>query len=181
MASCPHNVDEWVHCPAARLSLPSAIQVGNWVLIECNLREEKQHKQMKTQKIRHQLHIQQIQHLSANSCQHPSQGILWPNQMTSLLTFLQANFTPPLFLSMLPSVLSDSPVLILSFYHLAITLLHILLPHPFLFQFSCLKCAFVTWYSRPQLFILSSSSHFCMQVTIAVGEAAQQYRTEQKK
>lgn len=43
-------MDEWVHCPAARLSSPSAIQVGNWVLIECNVREEKQQEQMQTQK-----------------------------------------------------------------------------------------------------------------------------------
>lgn len=77
MASCPHNVDEWVHCPAARLSSPSAIQVGNWVLIECNLREEKQHKQTKTQSIGRLFNIQQIQHLSAYNCQCPSWGCVF--------------------------------------------------------------------------------------------------------
>lgn len=30
------NVDEWVHCPTTRLSPPSSIRIGNWVLIECN-------------------------------------------------------------------------------------------------------------------------------------------------
>lgn len=36
-------------CPAARLSSPAAIQVGNWVLIERIVGEGKQHKQMETQ------------------------------------------------------------------------------------------------------------------------------------
>lgn len=50
MASCLHNVDGWVHCPAVRPSPPSSIQiVGNWVLIECNGEGKKQQKQIKIQ------------------------------------------------------------------------------------------------------------------------------------
>lgn len=73
MAFCPHSVDEWIQCPAVRLSSLPAIQVGNWGLIERIVREEKQHKQMKTQNnIRGLFNIQQISHLSANNCQCPS-------------------------------------------------------------------------------------------------------------
>lgn len=55
MASCSHNVDEWAHCPAARLSPPSAIRTGNWVLIECNGDGRKTKKQKSnTSKLKHE-------------------------------------------------------------------------------------------------------------------------------
>lgn len=48
MASCLHNVDGWVHCPAVRPSPPSSIQiVGNWVLIECNREGKKNNNRSK--------------------------------------------------------------------------------------------------------------------------------------
>lgn len=74
VASCSHNVDEWVHCPAARLSPPSSIRTGNWVLIECNgdgrkKKTKKQHKQIKAQG-RHLLTFN-IFNIPASNCQRP--------------------------------------------------------------------------------------------------------------
>lgn len=158
MASCPHTVDEWVYCPAARLSLSSAIQVGNWVLIECFLREEKQHKQMKTkQNIGRLLNIQQIPHLSENDCQCPSWGFVWLSGQSRYDRLRVCCYYS----------------VSLSFSAISLLLLRPLCPHPFLhifllsiyypslysslqfslFQFLFLKCPSVTWFSQPQLFI----------------------------
>ncbi len=191
MASCPHNVDEWAHCPAARLSSPSAIQVGNWGLIECNLREEKQHKQMKTQSIRRLFNIQQIQHLSAYNCQCPSWSCVFSlakADMTSLLYAAIIHSPSPLFFRLL------CPHLFL--YLSIITLLSFLVF--FCLKFSCFSssasnlpllpdslspsCSYSLCYVLTHLsFSLSPTSHLCMQVTMVVGEAEQQYRREQKK
>lgn len=139
MASCPHNVDEWVHCPAATLPAPSAIQVGNWVLIECNLREGKQHKQMNTQNIGHLFDIQQIQPLSANNCQCPSWGFVFSTAKSDMTSLVYAAIihSPSLFLSFSLSLFSAIILTPLSstflLYISNITLLSF-------FVFSWLKC-----------------------------------------
>lgn len=96
-------MDEWVHCPAARLSSPSAIQVGNWVLIECNVREEKQQEQMQTQKKKKKgrlFYIQQVHHVTKQSV---SITRLSKSDTTSLV--FAAIIHSPFFLSLLSSTL----------------------------------------------------------------------------
>lgn len=152
MAFCPHSVDEWIQCPAVRLSALPAIQVGNWGLIERIVREEKQHKQMKTQNnIRGLFNIQQISHLSANNCQCPSWDCLClPGQSRYDSLSLDCQI-----LSLCSP--RQAPIFIIScmsfFHRFLFLLLCILLLMIALFHFHFLKFPSVIWFFQPHLVI----------------------------
>lgn len=194
-ALCPHTVNEWVHCPAAGFSPLSAIQVDNWLLIECFRREEKQWKQMRTLNktlgacskfnrfntchrttvsVYHQAMYISLAKVDMTSLVYaaiihspslsPLVCLLWlicPH--TFLYIFLPSLYYPPLYSSASNfSVSIPLPQIPLCYLILSASVVHILV-------LSHLSLSF------------SPSSHFCMQVTRAVGEAAQQYKREQKR
>lgn len=161
------------------------------MLIECFLRDEKQHKQMKTpNKTAGTCSIFN----RFNTCEQTTVSV---HQELVYVSLAEAYMTSLVYAgTILPSIslcalhLSLDVSALILFYHHSVIRLCIRLPPIFLFQFICsifpsftlLSALIVHIVVLTHLFLsLSPSSLYCMQVTMAVGEAAQQYKAEKRK
>lgn len=154
------NVDEWVHCPIARPSPPSSIQIGNWVLIECNGDGRRREKKTNNKsKLKHK----------EGTCWHSMDSTVQQATVSVL-----DDFGPNIHSSPFVFLLFDSRL----FSVLSLLFFAACLRHGFAFQSKLLLLPSVLSVSNSSVsfiylfFSFTASSSFCRWVNITGGQKA---------